>query len=104
MSLGLQEFQVHRISRQSPHEGDMAISPTHRPPLPPEDIPVTHFFHRPSRLQGHGAVGRIDSLKNINDLTGNHAGDLPTFSAWSQQAPSPHARDAPYFYSRILKY
>jgi hypothetical protein len=33
-----------QISRQSAHEGDKVVSPTHRPPLPPGNIPGTHFY------------------------------------------------------------
>jgi len=32
-----------QISRQSAHEGGKVVSPTHQPPLPPENIPGTHF-------------------------------------------------------------
>jgi len=32
-----------QISRQSAHEGDKVVSPTHRPPLPPGYIPGTRF-------------------------------------------------------------
>ena len=32
-----------QISKQSAHEGGKFISPTHRPPLPPGNIPGTHF-------------------------------------------------------------
>jgi len=32
-----------QISRQSAPEGGKVISPTHRPPLPPGNIPGTHF-------------------------------------------------------------
>ena len=32
-----------QISRQSAHEGGKVVSPTHRPPLLPENIPGTHF-------------------------------------------------------------
>ena len=32
-----------QISRQWAHEGGKVVSPTHRPPLPPENIPGTHF-------------------------------------------------------------
>jgi hypothetical protein len=42
--LGLQEVEVPRISRQSALEGGEAVSITHRPPLPQEDIPGTHFY------------------------------------------------------------
>jgi len=33
-----------QISRQSAHEGSKVVNPTHRPPLPPGNIPGTHFF------------------------------------------------------------
>ena len=33
-----------QISRQSAHEGGKVVSPTHRPPFPPGNIPGTHFF------------------------------------------------------------
>ena len=32
-----------QISRQSAHEGGKVVSSTHRPPLPPGNIPGTHF-------------------------------------------------------------
>ena len=32
-----------KISRQSAREGGKVLSPTHRPPLPPGNIPGTHF-------------------------------------------------------------
>ena len=32
-----------QISRQPAHEGGKVVSPTHRPPLPPGNIPDTHF-------------------------------------------------------------
>jgi len=32
-----------QISRQLAHEGGK-VSPTHRPPLPPGNIPGTHFY------------------------------------------------------------
>jgi len=41
--LGLQEIEAPRISRQSAHKGGKVVSLTHRPPLPPGDIPCTHF-------------------------------------------------------------
>jgi hypothetical protein len=39
--LGHQEVQALRISRQSAHESGKVISPVHRSPLPPGDIPGT---------------------------------------------------------------
>jgi len=41
--LGLQEFEAPRISGQSAHKRVKVVSPKHRPPLPPGDIPGTHF-------------------------------------------------------------
>jgi len=32
-----------QISRQSANKGGKVVSPKHRPPLPPENIPGTHF-------------------------------------------------------------
>jgi hypothetical protein len=32
-----------QISRQSAHEGGKVVNPAHRPPLPPVNIPGTHF-------------------------------------------------------------
>jgi hypothetical protein len=43
MSLGLQEVESPRISRQSANEGGQVVSPKHRPPLPPGDNPGTHI-------------------------------------------------------------
>jgi hypothetical protein len=42
-SLGLQEVEAHRISRQLAHEGGKAVSRTYWPRLPPADTPGTHF-------------------------------------------------------------
>jgi len=36
--LTLQDFKT------SAHEGGKVVSPTHRPPLPPGNIPVTHLL------------------------------------------------------------
>jgi len=32
-----------QISRQSANEGGKVVNPTHQPPLPPRNIPGTHF-------------------------------------------------------------
>jgi len=53
-----------QISRQSAHEDGKFVSPTHRPPLPPENIPGTHFCWRLSSPQGHIATGRIMAIHN----------------------------------------
>ena len=39
----LQEVEDPTVSRQPAHEGGMVVSPTHRPPSSPGDIPGTHF-------------------------------------------------------------
>ena len=38
--LGLQEVEVSRIFRQTAREGSKVVSLTHRPPLPPLEIPL----------------------------------------------------------------
>jgi hypothetical protein len=48
-----------QILRQSSHEGGKVVSPTHQLPLPPGNIPGTHFCQRLSRPQVHSAAGRI---------------------------------------------
>jgi len=40
-------------------DGGKVVSPTHLPPLPPENAPGTHLCWRLSRPQGHSAIGRI---------------------------------------------
>jgi hypothetical protein len=53
---------------------------THRPPLPPENAPGTHFCYRMSGSQGHSAIGRIMSMKNSNDTIWNRTSDPPICS------------------------
>ena len=79
-----------QISSQSAHEGGKVISPTHRPPLSPENIPGTHFCYRLSQPQGHSAAGRM-SMKNSIDTIGNRTRDLPTCSAVPQPTALPLA-------------
>ena len=50
-------------------DGVKVVSLTHRPPLPQENTPGTHFCRRLSRPQGRSATGRM-SLKNSNDTIG----------------------------------
>jgi hypothetical protein len=47
-ALGLQEFEVPRISRQSAHEYSEVVNSTHRPPLPLRRYPGAHFCCRVS--------------------------------------------------------
>jgi len=67
-------FQISR------HEGGKLVSSTHRPRLPSESIPGTHFCQMLSQPQGHSAAGRMPT-KNSNDAIGNRTRDLPTCSA-----------------------
>jgi len=41
--LGVPGASRSQISRQSAHEGGKVVSPRHRLPLPPGNIPGTHF-------------------------------------------------------------
>jgi hypothetical protein len=41
--VGLQEVEAPRISGQLAHEGGKVANPTLQLPLPPGDIPGTHF-------------------------------------------------------------
>jgi hypothetical protein len=41
--LRLLEAEAPRFKKKSAHEGGKVVSPTHRPPLPPGNIPATHF-------------------------------------------------------------
>ena len=82
-----------QISRQSAHEGGQVVSPTHRPPLPPGNIPGTHFCWRMSQPQGHSAAGRVMSMKNYSDNIGNRTSDFTACSAVPQ--PTGHQQRAP---------
>src|SRR5215469_6409113 len=73
-----------QILKQSAHEGGKVVSPTHRPPLPPGNIPGTHFCQRLSRPHGHSAAGRIMSMKNSTDTIGNRSRALTVCSAVPQ--------------------
>jgi len=80
-----------QISRQSVHEGGKFVSPMHRPPLPPGNIPGTHFCWRLSQPQDHSAAGRIMLMKNSSDTIGNLTRDLPTYSTVPQPNALPRA-------------
>jgi len=61
-------------------DGGKIVNITHRPLLPPENIPGTHLCYRLSRPQDQSAIGRIMSIKNSNDTIGNLTSDLPICS------------------------
>jgi hypothetical protein len=69
-----------QILRQSAHEGGKVVSPTHRPPLPPGNIPGTHLCLTLIWPQGHSTAG----MKNSNDTIGNRSRDLAVCSAVPQ--------------------
>ena len=60
-------------------------------PPPPGNIPGTRFYYRLSQPQGHSAAGRVMSIKNSNDTTGNRTRDLPACSAVPQPTAPPRA-------------
>jgi hypothetical protein len=78
---------VLNVLRQSAHDGGKFVSPTYRPPLPPGNIPGTHFC----RPKGHSAAGRIMSMKNSIDTMGNRSRDFPVCSAVPQLTAPPRA-------------
>ena len=88
-----------QISRQSAHEGGKFVSPTHRPPLSPGNIPGAHFLisvKRLSRPQSHSAAGRTMSMKISSDTIGNRTPNLLTRSAVPQPtAPTRRTRNLP---------
>jgi hypothetical protein len=58
---------------------------------PPGTSPGTHFCERLSRSQGHGAAGRIMSMKNSSDTIGKRTRDLPASSTVPQPTVQLHA-------------
>ena len=58
---------------------------------PSGNIPCTYFCYRLSRSQGHSAAGRIMSMKNCNDTTGNRTRDLTACSAVPHSTAPPRA-------------
>jgi hypothetical protein len=67
-----------QILRQSTHKVGKVVSPTHLPPLPPVNIPVTHFCYRLSRPHCQSAAGRVMSMKNSN-----RSRDLPDLQGYN---------------------
>jgi len=78
-----------QISIQSAHEGGKVVSPKHRPPLPPGNIPGSERLSQP---QGHSVAGRIVSTKNSNDTIGNRTRDHLACSAVPEPIAPPRAR------------
>jgi hypothetical protein len=61
-------------------------------PLPPRNIPGTHFGYRLSRSQGHSAARRIRSIEKSNELIGNRTRVLPACNTVPQSSTLPHAQ------------
>ena len=80
------------ISRHLAHEGGKVVSPTHRPPLPPQErFLVLISVGGLSQSQGHSVDRRIMSMKNSNDTIRNRTHDLPACSAVPQPTVPLHA-------------
>lgn len=82
--LRLQEVEAPTNSGQSPQEDGKVVNPTHRQPLPPWNIPGTHFLLE---------AGWITSMKNPNHPSGNQNPNLPACCAMPQPTaplPTPH--------------
>ena len=52
-------LNVFYISRQSEHECGKVVCPTHRPHLPPGNIPGTHICYKLSQPNGYSGTFRL---------------------------------------------
>jgi hypothetical protein len=84
--LGLQEVEAPRISRKSTNEGGKVVSPTHRPPLPAQEICLVLISVRGS-VDSRAIVrpGRIMSIENPNVRVRNQTRNFPSCSSVHQQ-------------------
>ena len=82
--IGIQEVETPRIYRQPGHKGGKVVSPTHRPPLvfTPRKDPWYSFVLEAESTPGPSAEGRIKSIKNPYDPTGNRNRDIPAYSVF----------------------
>ena len=81
---GFQEVVVHRILIQSPHEGAKIVSPKHRPPLPPGNIPGTHMIQAESNPWLWPWVGRKDY---VNEKSQWHWTAVNPCGPWTDGKP-----------------
>ena len=79
-ALKVPERRGSQISWQSAHEGGKVVRTRHRPPLPPGNVPGTHFYYRLNRLKSQSAAGNTKSMKT-NDTIGNLIRYLPACGA-----------------------
>ena len=89
-ALGVPGGSGSRISRQSAHEGGTAVSPTHRPSLPPRNDSWYSFLlkaestPRPQR-------GQKNCHRKIHDPIGSRTRDFPACSAVPQPTAPPRS-------------
>jgi hypothetical protein len=82
--------ECSRFQDNLTHEGDKVVSPTHRSPLPSQEIFLVLISVRGwVDPQGHSAARRIMSLKNSSDTIRNRTRDLPNCSAVPQPTAPP---------------
>jgi hypothetical protein len=82
----LLEVEAPRISRQLAHVCGMAVSPMHWPPLPPGNIPGTHFCWRLSQSQGQSVAHSDPIMNQIHNLLACSMVDQPTAPLHTMQS------------------
>jgi hypothetical protein len=65
-----------RKLRFTQQDGGKFVSFTHRPHLPPENTPGTHFCWRLCRPQGHSAIGSIYVNEKFHDTIWDRTSDI----------------------------
>ena len=68
-----------QFSRQLAHEGGKVVSPTHRLPLPPQEIFLVLISVRGCQPQNHNVGRRIISIRNSNDTIRNQESNPSSF-------------------------
>ena len=81
------EAEAPKIFRKSAHKCGKVVSPKHRPPLLPREDLWYSFLLAAESIPA--PAGRITSMKNLKDPTGNRIRDRPAFSTVSQRSARP---------------
>jgi hypothetical protein len=89
-----------QISRQSAHEGGKVVSPTHRPPLPPNHR-INYSWYS-FLLEAESIPGPQCDRKNYG-IIGNRTRDLPVCSAVPQPTAPPRAPSRNWIFSQIYE-